>query len=176
MALQLQCSRHRLGHCIAGGEGAQLTSPTMHAQRRRRNWSRDLASPTAHLNSCTGCSCHSAGMRVLSFADDTVNMISTISPSSKSALLDADIPRHFTPEIDLRLRLVLLQAQLLRTSLQPLRCFLDPICPCYPPPETQIWHVLRSHRSMISEQWIASKTLSHYGFQLNLEVRTLGCA
>ena len=75
---------NRLGHCIAGGEGGQLTSPTMHAQRRRRNWSRDLASPTAHLNSCTGCSCHCAGMRVLSSAVDSVNMISGISPSSKS--------------------------------------------------------------------------------------------
>ena len=71
-------------HCIAGGEGGQLTSPLMHAQRCRHSWSRDLASPTAHLNSCTGCSCHSAGMRMLSSAVDSVNMISTISTSSKS--------------------------------------------------------------------------------------------
>ena len=84
MALQVHRSSNRLGHCIAGGEGGQLTSPTMHAQRRRRNWSQDLASPTAHLNSCTGCSCHCACMHVLSSAVDSVNMISTISPSSKS--------------------------------------------------------------------------------------------
>ena len=84
MALQVHCSNNRLGHCIAGGEGGQLTSPMMHAQRRHRNWSRDLASPTAHLNSCTGCSCHCAGMHVLSSAVDSVNMISAISPSSKS--------------------------------------------------------------------------------------------
>src|SRR5215216_831006 len=84
MVLQVHCSSNRLGHCIAGGEGGQLTSPTMHAQQRRRNWSRDLASPTAHLNSCTGCSCHSAGMRVLSSEVDSVNMISAISPNSKS--------------------------------------------------------------------------------------------
>ena len=71
-------------HCIAGGEEGPLTLPMMHAQRCRRNWSRDLASPTAHLNSCTGCSCHCAGMHVLSFAVDSVNMISAISPSSKS--------------------------------------------------------------------------------------------
>ena len=75
---------NRLGHCIAGGEGGKLTSPTMHAQRHRRNCSRDLASPITHLNSCTGCSCHSAGMRVLSSAVDSVNMISAISPSLKS--------------------------------------------------------------------------------------------
>ena len=85
MALQVHRSSNRLlGHCIAGEEGGQLTSPTMHAQRHRRNWSRDLASPTAHLNSCTGCSCHCAGMRALSSVVDSVNMISTISPSSKS--------------------------------------------------------------------------------------------
>ena len=84
MAPQVHCSSNRVGHCIAGGEGGQLTSPTMHAQRRRRSWSRDLASPTAHLNSCTGCSCHSAGMRILSSVVDSVNMISAISPGSKS--------------------------------------------------------------------------------------------
>ena len=84
MALQVHCSNNRVGHYIVGGEGGLLTSPTMHAQRRRCNWSRDLASPTAHLNSCTGYSCHSAGMRVLSFIVDSINMISAISPSSKS--------------------------------------------------------------------------------------------
>ena len=34
---------------------------------------RDLASPTAHLNNCSGCSCHSIGMHVLSSAVDSVN-------------------------------------------------------------------------------------------------------
>ena len=75
---------NRLGHCIAGGEGGKLTSPTMHAQRHRRNWSRDLASPTAHLNSCTGCSCHCTCVHILFSAVASVNMISTISPISKS--------------------------------------------------------------------------------------------
>ena len=84
MALQVHCSSNRVGHCIAGGEGRQLTSPTMDAQRRRLSWSQDLASPTAHLNSCTGCSCHSVGMSILSSAVDSVNMISAISPSLKS--------------------------------------------------------------------------------------------
>ena len=84
MAPQVHCSSNQVGHCIAAGEGGQLTSPMMHAQQRRRSLSRDLASPTAHLNSCTGCSCHSAGMHVLSSVVDSVNMISAISPSSKS--------------------------------------------------------------------------------------------
>ena len=84
MEPQVHCSSNRVGHCIDRGEGGQLTSPMMHAQRRHRSWSRDLASRTAHLNSCTGCSCHSAGMRILSFAVNSVNMNSAISPSSKS--------------------------------------------------------------------------------------------
>ena len=84
MALQVHCcSSNRLGHCIAGEEGGQLTSPTMHAQRRRHSWSHNLASRTTHLNGCTGCSCHSVGMRVLSSTVDSMNMISAISPSSK---------------------------------------------------------------------------------------------
>ena len=84
MALQVHCSSNRLGHCIAGREGGHLTSPMMHAKRRCRNWSRDLASPIAHLNSCTSCSCHCAGMHVLSSAVNSVNIVSAISPSSKS--------------------------------------------------------------------------------------------
>ena len=84
IALQVHCSSNPVGHYIAGGEGGQLTSPTMHAQRHRHSWSRDLASPTTHLNSCTGCSCHCVGMHILSSAVDSVNMISAISPSSKS--------------------------------------------------------------------------------------------
>ena len=84
MAPQVHCSSNRVGHCIAGGEGGPLTSPMMHAQRRCPSWYRNLASPTAHLNSCTGYSCHSAGMHVLSSVVDSVNMISAISPISKS--------------------------------------------------------------------------------------------
>ena len=153
MALQVHCSSNRLGHCIAGGEGGQLTSPTMHAQRRRRNWSWDLASPTAHLNSCTGCSCHCAGMRVLSSAVDSVNMISAISPSSKS-----------TRRCQM---LTSLSISPLRSTCASALCclirrFLDPICPCCPPPKTQPWHVLRRHRSVIPEQWIPFET--HVGF------------
>ena len=163
MALQVHYSSNRVGHCITSREGGQLTSPTMHAQRCHRSWSRDLASPTAHLNSCTGCSCHCAGMHVLSSAIDSVNMISAISPSSKSTRRCQMLTSlSIFPLRSTCFRLVLCQAQLLGTSLQSMRRFLDLICPCCLPPETQPWHVLRRHRSVIPEQWIPSKT--HVGF------------